>query len=520
MKPLPALSLASLALAALVPLCPAQTKSAPPPARPAEAVHTQVLSADFADEPLHLESVGLTFKAPLDATIQTSQAGPATTIQLIGPDSTWRIVVSTSRVSPAAPSPTKWLDRTLLDVMSASSIKDQRTGETIAVKGQITGRTPNFAVPGSSAGAAPLPAERAYITLPGGASGAGATVRRGYTVFQPTADSFCIFELLCADAAFTAGAQRIYELTIATAHFSDPARLADSRRTAVLTGAAFLSGLTPASFDAAVAPDTASPADTTHWFRIFRPAATGAPADAQEAGFRSIRFFKGTLAQIDPKAASPTPGPANPEGYLVEIGARQLQRSAGPSATPGEQATLQVYDIRGIYFVSADRARELWSISTAIRDGSSKAPSIFTETGTRDGKQMTILLNVPGQPSRTIRPTVPPEGYLNQAEVFLLPRLAVAAETEGELGFYAYHTASGAVVLRRDTISKDVSPGGVWKVISRQTEGSDPVETLLDTSGRTLRGIWPDGLAIEPMPLEEIERLWKSKGLPTGSLDR
>ncbi len=516
MKPLLALTVASFALAALAPLCPAQTKSAPPPPPASEAVHTQVVSADFADEPLHLESVGLTFKAPLDATIQTSQAGPATTIQLIAPDSTWRIVVSTSRVSPATATPTQWLDRTLLDVMGASTIKDQRTGETIAVKGQITARTPNFAVPGSSAGPAPLPAERAYITLPGGPGGAGATVRRGYTVFQPTADSFCIFELLCADAAFTAGAQRIYELTIATARFSDPLRLADSRRTAVLTGASFLSALTPAAYDAAVAPP-ASPADATQWFRIFRPASTGAPADADEAGFRSIRFFKGTRAQIDPKAGSPRPGPANPEGYLVEIGARQLQRSAGPA---GDQATLQVYDIRGIYFVSADRARESWSLSTAIRDGSGKPPSIFTETGTRDGRQMTVLLNVPGKPSRTIRPTVPPEGYLNQAEVFLLPRLVVRSETEGELGFYAYHTASGAVVLRRDTISKDVSPGGVWKVISRQTEGSDPVETLLDPAGSTLRGIWPGGLAIEPMPLEEIERLWKSKGLPTGSLDR
>lgn len=487
------------------------------PARPGEIVHKHVTSADFGDEPIRLESVGLTMRVPLDATIQTSQAGPATTIQIKGPDSRWLIVVSTARTSPAIPDPTRFLDRTLIEVMGNNAIKDQRTGETIAVKGAITSRTPNFSVPGSlSVEGKPIPGERVSLSMPSGPSGSSVE-RRTFTVFQPAADALCIIELLCPDAEFAA-ASRLYELTVATAEFADPSRMAESRRSAVLTGIAFLSALTPEAYAKAAeaAPGTR---DSAQWFRIFHPGLSpNTPAaDTEEVGYRSIRIFKGTRTQIDRNAAPLPISAVNPEGYLVEIGARQLQRNAATSVI-GDPAALTVYDVRGIYFVSVDRLHETWSLSTAVREAQGKPPAIFTETGTRDGKQMTILVNAPGKPTRTIKPTVPPDGYLNQAEVYMLPRLAAAAASEAELGFYAYHTASSAIVLRRDTFTRDPENPERWLIFSRPTEGSEPMATTLDSRGRTLRAQWPDNLVIEPMPIEEIERLWKSKGLPTGSI--
>ena len=511
------LSAAALCLAvAAAPPAQAQTN----PARPSEVIHQQVTSADFADEPIRLESVGLTLRVPLDSTIQTSQAGPATTIQLKGPDNRWLIVISSSRTSAATPDPTRWIDRTLLEVMGNNAVKDQRTGQTIAVKGSITARTANFSVPGSLApDGKPIPGERVAISLPAGPGGS-ALQRRTFTVFQPTSESLCIIELLCPDAEF-ANASRLYELTVATAEFADPSRMAESRRSAVLTGIAFLNALSPDAY--AKAAETPRGSDGTQWFRIYHPGRSpNAPAaEAEEVGYRSIRIFKGTRTQVDRNAPPLTASAVNPEGYLVEIGARQLQRTGAASNLIADPAALTVYDIRGIYFVSLDRLHETWSLSTAIRDPKAKSPappSVYTETGTRDGKQMTILVNAPGKPTRTIKPTVPADGYLNQAEVFMLPRLAAAAATEGELGFYAYHTASSAIVLRRDNITRDPDSPERWIISSRATEGSEPMVTTLDSRGQTLRALWPDNLVIEPMAIEDIQRLWKSKNLPTGSL--
>ncbi len=496
----------------------AQTTPAPspPPAAPprGEQVHRQVTAVDFADEPVRLETVGLTMRVPAGATIQTSQAGTQTTVQVMGPESRWLMIISTPRVGVAAETPTAYLDRALLEALSGNTIKDQRTGETIAVQGSVTARTPNFSVPGSmDAAGKPMPGERASLSIPPTtAGGGGAATRRTLTVFRPTDDLFCVIELLCPEAEFAA-ATRVYELAVATAVFSDPGRLAASRRDAALAGIAFLRGLTAEAYERAAA-DTA-----THWYRVYRPAQDG--GTDEEVAYRSLRVFKGTRAQIDPKVAGPgAGGPAvsalNPAGYLVEIGARQLDRATAAASVLGDAAALHVYDIRGLYFVSADRQHEAWSLTTAIREGKGKPPAMFSETGTRDGTQMTVLLTVPGKPLRTIRPTVPPEGYVSQAEVYLLPRLIVQGGAEGGLGLYAYHTASGSVVLRRDGAAR--SAEGTWALTSRPNESGEPMTATVDAAGRMVLAHWPGGLVVEPLPLEEIVKRWSAAGLPTGSL--
>lgn len=497
--------------------------AAPPPAAPGPAAlpelrHEALTTPDFADTPVQIESVGLLARVPVDATVQTTQAGPLTSIQITGPDNAYLITINTRRLAGPDDTPAKWLDRKLKDEMSANAVRDLKTGDIVAVKGKVLSRTPNFSVPGSAD-----PGERAYIVVPKqGEAKDGTGVFRGFTVFRPTSDSFCVFELLCPEARADS-AQRAYELTVATAVFTNPATLAASRRDAVLTGIAFLSGLTREHYDKAAA----AAGSDVRWFRISRPSPSGAPADAEEVGYRTLRITPATRAQLDGRDDPGRPGPTNPSGYLVEIGARHLERAPGSPGTGGKALT--IIDTQGTYFLAADRSSEAWAVKTAVREEGQK-PALYTETGTRDARAMTVIVNAPGKPARTLRPTVPAEGYLNQAEIYMLPRLIAALNAraadaapsastiEGDLGFYAYSSSSGAVVLRRDRVSRDPALRGSWTLTTRQSENAEPLVTTLSDAGETLSAAWPEGRIIEPMPADEILKLWKSKGLPTGSL--
>ena len=169
--------------------------------------------------------------------------------------------------------------------------------------------------------------------------------------------------------------------------------------------------------------------------------------------------------------------------------------------------------------MTGDRNEEAWSIKTAVWDGQKSRPAIYTETGTRTGKTLTVLINTPGQPPKTIRPTLPPEGYLTQVETFLLPRLLVRSGVEVDLGLYAYQSASEAVSLRRDALQRGAAGSPrAWTLVSRAREADAPQKYDLDDQARPTRGELAEGLVLEPIVLADLVKLWESKGLPMGSM--
>ncbi|MGQ0626950.1 MAG: hypothetical protein ACT4PL_02480 [Phycisphaerales bacterium] len=388
-------------------------------------------------------------------------------------------------------------ERTIQDLLSRSIQREQdKPKEIVASQGLVLQRIENLTVPGSA-----TTAQRFYVSLPAlGKSGDARTIY-GYTIFKPSPTQYVAFELICADKEYES-ARRQYELSVATARFDDPETLATAKRDAVRTGVALLNQLTAADFDAAVAQPTT-------WFRFFKPAPSGLAQEAEERGYRTQRFMRGTRAQLDPRITDDSPAaaasPTNPAGILAELTARQL------IPLPGGRG-VQFVDVHGRYFITENRDQEAWSIRMSITERRDEAPKTFTETATRGGRSLTVVSDLPGQPNRTTMPVVPPEGYISQVEKLLLPRLMTRAGLEGEVAFYLYQTTTQSVSLRRDALLRGA--GETWVISTREKEGVEPERYTYRATGELVRAELRDGVAMEPTTGDALMKLWQSKGLP------
>jgi len=474
---------------------PSQTTTLPPASR----------DIDFIAEPFRIDALGLSVNLPISSEVNRSESAGQTraTIRDAAKEGAcrWLINLETLRVDDRAFTLEKAADRSLARLMglqAAPEVDPKNTPPAASAPSRPTllSRIRSLRVPGVS-----TPGERFYVALPGSQAD---RIVHGVTIFEAAPGQFVAFELICGQDLLV-DSQRVYESMIATVRIEDPAVAEARRRELVTTGTAFLARLSPADYAKAID-------QPPQLFRIYAPAPGGAASDAVERGYRSVRFFKGTRSQIDPQATALAPGVGNPAGFLAEIGARLIEPG------PGGPAEFQVLDVNALYFLSEDRQEEAWSIRTAVRIAANKAPAVFVEMGTRSGRTMVVSLKNPRKGDTLLNPTVPADGYINQLEGFLLPRLLVQAGIEAELGFYGYQPLTESITLRRERIEHDPAMPGVWKITSRPRESATPATYLYRASGELIRGDLADGLIMEPIWPADLERLWSSKGLPTGSL--
>lgn len=487
---------------------PAQSPGTPPATTPSSPAAGALLT--FADEPLVIEAIGFSMKVPFGAAVSTSEAGGVTRSTIAPADNAYVLRFETRRTDDPATTPAAAADAFIRQLLMTDVVNDLKTGELVGSRGLILDRVNDLRIPGQ-----PTPGARFYVSLPRGGANEKNRVIQGYTFFKIAPDQFAVFELVSGEAEFAA-ARPAYELTVATAKFEDPSALASRRRDTVQAGIAFLARLTPNDYIAALAPPTdekpsASAKSDAQWFRLYKPASTGVPDEAEERGYRAVRFFRGTRAQIDAKVTGSEPSATNPPGILAEISARLLT-----GGSPGKPDTYQVIDIQGRYFASDDSNEEAWSVRTAVANAQGKPPSLFSETGTRSGKTMTIVVNTPGRPNQTIRPTVPADGYLNQATAFLLPRLMLTTRFEGELGFYVYQSANASISIRRDSMAREPGTTDAYRLSTTLREASESQSYLHRTSGELILASLSDGVAMEPVTVKELAALWKRKKLPMG----
>ncbi len=466
-------------------------------------------------EPFRIDSIGLSVSLPVRSTLHSLPNGINTraTIRDAAKPGECRWLINVESLSVDDPNFTlaKAAERSLARLMGEAasahppapkpgdSTPPPSPAASPTAKGQLLSQIRNLRIAGVSS-----PGERFYVALRVPENPKDRVVH-GVTIFQAGPGQFVAFELICGQDLLVDG-QRVYESMIATARIEDPAQLESARRQLVTTGSAFITRLTPADFEAAVN-------QPAQFYRLYKPAPGGAASDATERGYRSVRFFKGTRSQIDATGGDPRAGATNPSGYLADVSARLLERASGIG---GE---FQVVDIQGLYFVSLDRREEAWSIRTAVRMSASRPPVVYSELGTRTDRIMTVTVTRPGKTETTAnRPTVPAEGYLSQVECFMLPRLLLGSGVEADLGFYSYQSLTESITLRRDSIAQEAAMPGVWKITSRPRENAVPTTYLFRPSGELIRADMPDEMVMEPVWPAELEKLWKSKGLPTGAL--
>lgn len=469
---------------------------------------------EWSDTPFHLKSVGLSLRLPTGVMSQITGTGEQSSAQLMADDSTWlvNLQVPVSKNTKATPETVASEVRDQL--LAAAGVVDR----TITQDGHIKekGRDNSERLAASQAvvvedvkalvipGAKPeesRPAARFYVKLPG--ADKSPAVVRGYTIFMTAPGHFVTFDLATPKSNFPK-ARPLYEAIIATARFTDPRALDAARGTAIETGVAFLDALTPKDYDAAIATLN------DQWHRRFKAAPTGADADAKEIAYRHVKAWKGHRGELDPsRAPSKWSVEDKEDGYLVLIEARSLDEG-------------KVIDSIGRYFMTLDRKEEAWNLEMAIRDPGAKRPAIWHELGARSGPSMSVQTDGSGE-SKAKQPTVPPRGYINQVESFLLPALLIRSRTPdqkgdaGQFGFYCYQSQFGQIFLRTDKLGQPQDRAGAWKLETRLNEDRDPQTAIYNERGDLVRINLADDSVWLPTTLNRLMELWSSKGLPTGT---
>ena len=68
--------------------------------------------------------------------------------------------------------------------------------------------------------------------------------------------------------------------------------------------------------------------------------------------------------------------------------------------------------------------------------------------------------------------------------------------------------------MRRDILERPADRPEQWKVSTRLSEDKAPMISYFTDKGQLLRTEMSDGSYWEPTSLQELAKLWKSKGLP------
>ncbi|MDX2116418.1 MAG: hypothetical protein SFZ24_12480 [Planctomycetota bacterium] len=465
------------------PPAPNQNPSPPPPrpSTPQEAETIVEQPAEIpgllATAPYSIPSLGLELLLPVDSLIDLSRVEGGRTSVVITPQGRDQNYVFQVHNSVSADNSVT-IDQALANIIEQRRAmhmgKDQRGRQATLVR--VFDSEDDLLI-------AQLPARRAYLDVPSDPT----IAVTGYTLFQTGPGQFVIFQMDCPVGVFPR-VRHLYELMVAAAKFRDPTELGAERAAALLAGEAFLKTIT--------AQDLAALCQRPpELLRISRPAPSGDPMDAQELGYQLITIKQGDASELEGRTG-PAPAAAAP-GFIVRIEARAL--AAGT-----------VVDTVSAFYLSADRARELWSITMKVGQG--KNARTWVETGIRNEDRLTVKTTSPSEPPTQADWSPLPPSYLSRVETVLLPRLVSRAATPGVFGFYTYDSTLAKITLRRETY--DAHDDGSWTVTVLPSENSAPITTQLRADGSLIRRSSPDGQVTEPIDPDRLEKLWKDKDLP------
>lgn len=461
---------------------PAAQGQTPPPA----AVRGQAV--ELAEEPFFMDELGLSVRFPLGSIAQSTKIGDRRTVQIVPESTEWVINIQTPQTSNPEATIQDAADQTLALLQGAYGVTDPDQKLILETKTKVLGRTPNLKVTGGAV------CERLYVSVP---RADGTNLVKGYSIFKPTPNQFLVFELITSEDKFAA-AQPLYEASVATATFLDMSVVNATRGSIVKAGAAFFEGLTAADYEKALTGDR----EIVH--RLYLPARTGSGGDAQELGFRTMRFWKGQRSELGGNSGRRG---GQQQGYLARIQARLLR---------GEN----VIDTEGVYFMLPDRTEEAWMLRTVVWGPKGDRLAMATETGARNGSDLNVSISDSGQAIEDVEPYVPAEGYISQFELFLLHRLMITKQIQTELGTYTYQSQSKTVSLRRDLLSaaKGGSARAAWDVQTRYRDEAAPVQFTYSAEADLLRSTLEDGSVWESADRDTLLATWRRKGLPTGTV--
>ena len=452
---------------------------------PVQAVETPN-NIELTDTPYHVESIGLTIFLPLGSTVnETRIGGSSKGFRAKAKDNSWLLSLSIRNSRDLSLTADAVAESLIEGLLSWRARRDARTGRTIGSGTRILSRDRGLEI-------GDRPADRFYAVIP---SVNGGELLTGYTIIHTAPGQFAVFRLDTTIEAFDL-ARSMTEVSIATVLFRDPAALARERKTGLDAGEAFLSGLTPDDYRAALREEPTL-------YRVHRPAPNGAASDAEEVAFQFISMREGRRGELDPRKSKSRWSVVDQEsGFIVSVHARAL--NAG-----------MVIESESVFFLREDRQAEAWAIRMVVKDGEGEVG--WTETGVREGNDIKVTVDVPASTPVIKHWRKPTIGYCNQVEAYLLPALLVRARAIEPMQFYHYQTNGTDIVLRSDQLhlANDSRQGRPrWTLISRRSKDAAEDVITLDGEGAIVRKKLGSGLIVTPTTREALDRLWRSKGLP------
>lgn len=439
----------------------------------------------LAEEPFRIDAVGLSVRLPAKCQISSNRVGGRTTAQIVPEESTWIMNIQTPQTNKADSTILEAVEQTVALMQGTYGIVDRDQTEVLTTEAKFLERTDDLTLPGGKAA-------RLYVSTPRSNK---SRLVKGYTIFKPTAHQYVVFEFICHEVDF-AKLRGTFETIVGTASFANAEAMMLSRGAAIKAGVLMIQGLAEQDYLTVMG-------DKEVWYRLFRPGKSGSKMDDQELGYRGVKCWRGKRGELNPgRPQSSWLKTDHQEGFLAQNRSRVLLEHGAA-------------DTVAVYFMSADRGEESWTVVTSIKDENGREISSATEKGARDKAEMIIQRTASKKPSATVRPVVPPEGYLSQFETIIMPRLIAMRKAKVEMGFYCWQndigSDGGTVSFRRDALSGE---GSTMTLTTTLRDTGQPQVSTYTDKGDLLRTDLPDGWTWEPTDLVALKRVWQQKGLP------
>ncbi len=430
--------------------------------------------ATAVSEPFDVPSLGLSLLLPPDAKASVRSGAGKTTAQIQPADDTWLMQVFNLTSSKR----TLTIDDVLDSIVAQRRAAQEQTPQLVV---EFFGRMgpDELTIAGTGAG-------RFYCHLPGEKD----QWTTGYTVFQTGPGQFIVMQLSCSGELFR-DARNAYETIIASAEFRDMTEVHAEQHAALLAGSRFLEGVTREDIEAVLDDEPA-------FFRVYKPATTGATDDAEEIAWRRVQLRLGQLGEVNPEKPQHEWTREDREfGYLARVDALAEQDGI-------------TYESRAIYFLSRDRSRETCSIWNTITNG--ELDNHFNTTIIRNGRRMTVKTMQKGQGVDVREDMLPEVGYISKFELEVLPLLVARKALQDspatfDFAFYDYNLAHESLTTRRDRFSNIDIRGWTYETIPARRD--EEVRAVLDEQGRLRRRDMPTGQVIEPIEYDRLVRLWR-----------
>jgi len=191
----------------------------------------------------------------------------------------------------------------------------------------------------------------------------------------------------------------------------------------------------------------------------------------------------------------------------------------------GDLQRKEFFDSVALYWMAWDQSDEAWSVRATHRQG--EAERSEAETGVRS-------IPTTGQPMPTLSvikqvtgsQPVPnewqvPDVYLSQALGWIIGRL-LPRDIDGprEYAWYYYFASNlqPKVYQRLDRWAP--TDDGNLALTTWLTPDTPPFTTTYAHDGQLVRRTHSDGSITEPIELEELRRIWKSRGIPVTAGER